>query len=260
MKRLACIIALGVGITTAGCTAAGDDVYVEAKTGSSQSSLGCQIQPGEYVCTRPFEMLDSVARPGFVSVASAAAEFAGIAEEGRRHLSDACLWIIDALGAKRPVLDTSLSGNAWAIAYCDVALGALAAYDRSAVTIAITAGTCSDVPPVSCASGNAAPRKQCAASTFEVAPSAAATSHQTDVARVLAQAAAFAVDAKARLTALAALSSDVTRNSDRLADVSGPGASACVSAVTTLVTTGTEDSKTMASLSAKLVEAIGPQL
>jgi hypothetical protein len=258
MKRFHCIVALAIGTSAAACSSAGDDVTVVPRTGQAQSSLTCAIAPGEDVCARSFDMLDPSARPTFVGFAASAAEFAGIARDGRDQIWDACGSIIQGLGLTRPALAPELSPNARVVALCDFAIAAIGAVNRSTFTISATAGTCSDAPPPACAASTASKRRRCAAPTTSWTLAEGATARDAFAAETLGKNVAFALEAKGRLEALARLAADVSGGADRLAGVTGPGSSACIQTVITLVSAANEDTTTMASLSSRLVEAIAP--
>ena len=266
MKRFTCtpsritkrvIFALAIGVVMTGCSSAGDDVYVEPRTDQSQSSLRCTITPGENVCTRSWEdAFDASTRPDFLAAASAVVEWAGIARDGREQIVKACGSIIDALGATRPVLAPDAQDKERAKATCDVAVAAIGAVDRSAFSISVTPGTCTEVAPPACAVSTASPRKRCAPPTTIWTLKDGASARDTLVAEALGKNVAFALGAKALLEASAGLSSEVSGNADRLAD----GPAVCIPRLISMAQAAVDDTTTAAQLSGNIVSAIDPSM
>lgn len=253
LARIAPLAWLAVAPFALACTAGGD-VYVESHTGASQSSLACDVTPGEDVCARSFDgIIAPENRPAVVAVLASVTEFAGIAREAHDEIARACEAIVDGLGAARPIQPPGVDDKTRTKATCDAAVLAIGKVNRSSFSLAVSGAPCIDVPKPTCAAKDAPPSLYCptASVTLTVSPDASARD-ATDGAALQKNLARIA-NVQRRVEQLARLTGPITARADALAE-----AGACRETAIGLVTNGIAEARASVELATSLMSAIAP--
>ena len=239
-----------------GCSSGGD-IYVDSSnTGTSKSSLSCHVEPGEDVCARTFDDVSSSTRPAIVSLLQSAADFAGVARDGRDELEHACQNLVAQLGAAPPTYPNGATANVHAKVTCDAAVAAIATVRQDAFTITVTTPACTNKPAPSCVI-NGEPRSSCAGASVRLTLKDGATARDQAAGKALQENLAFAASTKTRLEMLAPISRALT--GQELSDSvqgGGAGGDACLATARALALTGSEDVTAMTTLSSSLLGAI----
>ena len=252
-KKMAPLAWLAVAPFALACTAGGD-VYVESHTGSSQSSLACNVAPGEDVCGRSFDgIIAPENRTAVVGSLALVTEFAGIARQAHDDIARACETLVDGLGATRPPQPPGVDDKARTKATCDAAIVAIGKVNRSSFSLAVAAPPCIDTPQPSCASKGAPPSIYCPTPSVTLTMSADASARDAADGAVLQKNLALVASVKGRAEALGRLTGAIAGTAATLAD-----GGACTATAVRLATNGTADATTSIELAARLVSAIAP--
>ena len=255
--------ALFAGLASLGCTA-GDDVYIESHTGTSQSSLTCVLTAGEDVCSRKYGDLHVLIGPAdqeaVIGLMSNVAELAGVTRDGRDELAVACATLVDKLGGTPLTFAPDVAANTRATALCDAAVAIIASVHRSTFSFTVSGGTCMpSIPAPSCAPKNAAERTGCSATAVTLTMNAGASPREVLEGTTLQKSLAVVVNEKSRLQRVVEISGLPDSGLDTRTRMGhGAGTDACVHAATSLLAQGIEDAQTMATLVKKLSDAIAP--
>ncbi|MBX3220397.1 MAG: hypothetical protein KF795_07765 [Labilithrix sp.] len=194
MRLLACF-ATFLSVAAVACSH-GDDVYIE--TDSTQSKLGCSLEPGEDICARDWSDVAADKRAEQQAYLDAVTSFAGEAQELRAEVADACREILTKLGIEAPAPPPTTTPEQ---SHCDLAAASIKARRKTSWTVESRPGSCSRLATPACLA-SAAPRVKCEAHVVTLAPAEAASADERAAAVAVASSFGRVLSVKARLELL----------------------------------------------------------